>query len=96
MIFTPTEQERQAQAFDPDKLAAIVASIQTQGFAVVSDLVSPATCELLMQSVLEDADQVVANSDELTPTKRSPARAICSWGCAALRRLLRPIWWLIR
>ena len=39
MIFTPSEQERQAQAFDPDKLAAIVASIQTQGFAVVSDLV---------------------------------------------------------
>ena len=30
MIFTPSEQERQAQAFDPDKLAAIVASIQTK------------------------------------------------------------------
>ena len=70
MIFTPSEQERQAQAFDPDKLAAIVARIQTQGFAVVSDLVSPATCELLMQSVLEDADQVVAHSEELTPHEK--------------------------
>ena len=64
MIFTPTEQERQAQAFDPDKLAAIVARIQTQGFAVIRGLVSPASWELLMQSVLEDADQVVAHSEE--------------------------------
>ena len=44
MPFSITEQERNQGQVTAEKLAAIVHDIETLGYAVVSDLVSPATC----------------------------------------------------
>ena len=55
-----TEAEHSAGAFDADKLAAIIARIRQDGFAVVGNIVSSASCRLLMESVLEDAQLVRA------------------------------------
>ena len=88
MIFELTRQELETKCLAADKLSAILANIQTQGFVVVKDLVSPSTCELLKQSILEDADRVVTETEGLTPHEKSywtgslaigitPLRSIC-------------------
>ena len=74
MIFELTEKERESQSLRVDKLSAILAAIQTQGFAVVNGLISPSTCDLLKQSILEDADKVVLNTKELTPHEKVTGR----------------------
>jgi hypothetical protein len=60
MTFEVTKAERSAGAMSPDKIAAIGNTIETRGYAVVSGLISPDTCELLAASVLEDAERVRA------------------------------------
>ena len=60
MTFNITEGERDRGMLEPAKLAAIATAVATRGFAVVTDLISISTCELLMASVLEDAQRVRA------------------------------------
>ena len=74
MIFELTRQELESKCLAADKLSAILANIQTQGFVVVKDLVSPSTCELLKQSILEDADRVVTETEGLTPHEKVTGR----------------------
>ena len=57
-MFTITNEERNAGSLDSDKLASIVNDISAQGYAVVADLVSEETRELLMESVREDAEAI--------------------------------------
>ncbi len=60
MPFHISEQERLTGTIEATKLAAIVNDIQTVGYAVVQDIVSPETCKLLTQSILEDVERVRA------------------------------------
>jgi ectoine hydroxylase-related dioxygenase (phytanoyl-CoA dioxygenase family) len=64
MTFKISDQERQTGSIDNDKLAAIVSDIRTIGYAVVEDIVSQETCELLTGSVLEDVERVRATGKE--------------------------------
>ena len=56
--FDITEDEREFGALSPEKLKKIRHSFETTGYAVVSGLIPPETCALLLQSVLEDVAQV--------------------------------------
>jgi len=60
MTFSVTEEERSNGALAAEKIALITSEISTRGFAVVTGLISPQTCELLLTSVLEDAQRVRA------------------------------------
>lgn len=60
MPFHISEQERLSGSIDAAKLAAIVHDIRTVGYAVVQDIVSPDSCELLAQSIVDDAERVRA------------------------------------
>ena len=66
MPFSITEQERDQGKVTAEKLAAIVHDVETIGYAVVSDLVTPATCQLLAEAILEDVAEVRALA---TPTR---------------------------
>lgn len=55
-----TPAERAAGAIAPEKLAAIKREIETIGFAVVEDIVTVESCDLLTASVLEDVERVRA------------------------------------
>lgn len=58
MSFQISDQEHEAGAIEAGKLTAIVNEIRTVGYAVLQDIVSPETCDLLTRSVLEDAERV--------------------------------------
>ncbi len=58
MPFQISEQERKAQTIDADKLAAIVNEVRTIGYAVVEDIISQETCDVLAVCILEDAERV--------------------------------------
>ena len=58
MAFHISAEERTAGTIQSVKLAAIVHDIRTVGYAVVQDIVSAETCELLTQSILEDVERV--------------------------------------
>ncbi len=68
-MYTITSEEKAEGRLDPDKLASIVNDINTQGYAVVADLVSEETRRLLMESVREDAEAIYS-ADELTPHEK--------------------------
>ena len=61
--FDITKSEREAGALTPEKLAKIRKSFETIGYAVVGGLISPDTCKLLHQSVLEDVDLIRTRPD---------------------------------
>lgn len=58
MSYQISKSEREAGTIDANKLAAIVSDIRAIGFAVVEDIVSQETCELLTNSILEDTERV--------------------------------------
>ena len=58
--FAITQDERNAGSLTPEKLNQIRSSFATSGYAVVSRFISPATCDLLLQAVLEDVALVRA------------------------------------
>ena len=68
-MYTITDEERKAGRLDADKLASVVNDISMQGYAVVADLVSEETRQLLMASVREDAQSIRATG-ELTPHEK--------------------------
>ncbi len=68
-MYTITDEERTTGSLTADKLTGVVDDISQQGYAVVADLVSEATRELLLASVREDARAIRA-SDELTPHEK--------------------------
>ncbi len=55
-----TAAERADGTIAPEKLAAIVRDIETIGFAVVEDIVTVESCDMLVDSVLEDVEKVRA------------------------------------
>lgn len=65
IYFDITQDERKAGTLMPDKLKRIRSSFEINGYAVVSRFISPETCELLLQSVLEDV-ALVRQQPELT------------------------------
>lgn len=60
MTYQISQQEREAGVIDGETLAAITRDIRSIGYAVLEDIVSHETCELLAQSVLEDVERVRA------------------------------------
>ena len=60
MIFNLSQAEKESGTIADDTLSSIVHQIETIGFAVIEDLVSRETCDLLSTSVLEDVDKVKA------------------------------------
>lgn len=66
MHFDITPEERKANSLTLDKLKKIRHSFETNGYAVVSGIVSPENCELLLQSVLEDV-ATIRSRPGLTP-----------------------------
>ena len=60
MTYHVTDEERSAETIPADKLADITADIASTGYAVVSGLIPSGTCEMLMASILEDAERVRA------------------------------------
>ena len=56
--FDITQAEREAGSLAPSKLAQLRDSFETNGYAVVSGLISAETCDLLLQSVLEDVAHI--------------------------------------
>lgn len=65
-----TNQERVSGTVSAEKLSKIIHEIQTVGFAVVENLVSVETCELLAASIREDVE-VVRASGKLTPHEKA-------------------------
>lgn len=63
MTYELTDREIRHGRFEPEKLKQIGADIRARGFAVVSGLVSEESRQLLMESVLEDAEAVRANGE---------------------------------
>ena len=60
IVFNVTDDERAGEQLRGEKLATIAQEIASTGYAVVEGLVSPETCELLLNSVVEDAGAVKA------------------------------------
>ena len=60
MIFEILDEEKKAGTLAPEKLQAIVEQIQTVGYAVLSNLVSKDSCELLAESIQEDVAKIRA------------------------------------
>jgi ectoine hydroxylase-related dioxygenase (phytanoyl-CoA dioxygenase family) len=60
MTYHVTDEERSAETIAADKLADITADIASKGYAVVSGLIPSEICEMLMASILEDAQQIRA------------------------------------
>lgn len=73
MVYSISDEEVAAGQVSAEKLAAIVADIRSSGYAVVSGLVSAASCELLAASIVEDA-QHIKTQDELTPHEQRTGR----------------------
>lgn len=61
--FDITQDERKSGALTPEKLKRMRDSFETNGYAVVSDFISSETCDLLIQSVLEDVGLVRSRPD---------------------------------
>jgi hypothetical protein len=70
MTYHVTEQEVSTGEISEDKLSRIAEDIAATGYAVVGGLIPPEVCELLMASVLEDAEQVRALG-EATPHEKA-------------------------
>ena len=69
--FDISDTEREAGALSQEKIALIQQSFKNNGFAVVSGLISPETCKLLHQSVLEDVAQIRTKPDLTTHEQRT-------------------------
>ena len=69
--FVATDDELASGALELETLDAIRASISEQGYAVVANLISDETCELLMGSVLEDAAIVRAQAKKTAHEDRT-------------------------
>jgi len=61
MNFEATQEEFHAGSLTPEKLSAVRESISSNGFAVISGLISPESCELLLPAMLEDVKIVRAD-----------------------------------
>ena len=70
MTYDVTEHEVSTGVMSADKLSAIAEDIATIGYAVVGGLIPSDVCELLMASVLEDAEQIRALG-ETTPHEKA-------------------------
>ena len=57
-LYNLTFEEQQTGVITTEKLARIVSDISSHGFAVVTGLISPESCELLMASATEDVKAV--------------------------------------
>jgi ectoine hydroxylase-related dioxygenase (phytanoyl-CoA dioxygenase family) len=64
MSFQISQQERAAETISAEKLAAIVHAVRTIGYAVVEDIISQETCNLLADCILEDAQRVRGNGKQ--------------------------------
>ena len=69
--FDITQQERKAGSLAPDKLKRIRSSFETIGYAVVSGFISAETCDLLLQSILEDVALIRTRSEPTRHEKRT-------------------------
>lgn len=69
--FDITEDERQAGTLTAEKLQQIRNSFETNGYAVISRFVSPETCDLLLEAVLEDVALVRSRSEPTRHEQRT-------------------------
>ena len=72
MFYTATNSDHRAGTLPADALKKITQSIHHDGFAVVGNLVSQETRDILLPTVLEDAD-IVRSGGELTPHEQRTA-----------------------
>ena len=66
-MYTATAAEHAAGSLAPEALDGVLASLHTDGFAVVSGLLSEECCALLAASVLEDVQLIRKDAREPTP-----------------------------
>ena len=69
--FTITDDERRSGTLAADKLQSIRHDFETIGYAVVGDLISAETCDLLLESVLKDVVKVRARPEPTTHEQRT-------------------------
>ncbi len=70
MLIELTDSEINSGIIDPAKLQTAATEIASTGYVVMTGLVSPDSCALLMEAILEDVDQV-REPDKLTPHEKA-------------------------
>ncbi|TNF81727.1 MAG: hypothetical protein EP301_12275, partial [Gammaproteobacteria bacterium] len=88
-MYAMTDEEKNFGRVDPDKLACIVSDIELKGYAVVANLVSEETRQLLMASVREDAEAVRA-ANALTPHEKHTGEGHLQLGLRRRAPYVRP------
>lgn len=71
MIYELTQEEARSGRIDPDKLRKIADDIRGCGYAVVAGLISDESRQLLMSSVLEDAEMIRGRGEVTDHEKRT-------------------------
>jgi ectoine hydroxylase-related dioxygenase (phytanoyl-CoA dioxygenase family) len=71
MTYTLTNEEASTSRIDSDTLSRIGEDIRTRGYAVVANLVSEESRQLLMNSVLEDAEMIRGSGEMTDHEKRT-------------------------
>ncbi len=89
MMFSVTDEERTHGQLDSVKLTAIAHEIASTGYAVVDGLVSMETCDLLLNSVIEDAD-AVKSQGILTPHEKHTGEGHLQLGLRRYAPYVRP------
>lgn len=69
MPYRLSEEEKCSGNVSSETLSAIIGDIRRFGYAVVEDLISEETCELLTESVLEDVELIRATGEQTTHEK---------------------------
>ncbi len=89
MPYRVTVEERSAKRLAEKKLDAIANDFASTGYAVVAGLIPAATCELLMASILEDAERVRARG-QLTPHEERTGRGHLQLGLRRYAPYVQP------
>ena len=89
MTFVLSQQEFERGEISEDKLDAIASDIEKRGFAVVAPIIPPEVCDLLAQSVLDDAERVRA-AGQVTPHEERTARGHLQLGLRRYAPYVRP------
>ena len=89
MTYMCTESELSQGKLDPEKLQQMGDDFRNRGYAVVTGLISEESQKLLMDSVVEDAEQVRASS-EMTPHEKHTGQGHLQLGLRRSAPYVRP------
>ncbi len=89
MSYHVTDDERSAGTISTDKLSEITADIASQGYAVVSGLIPIEACDVLMATILEDAERVRATGKS-TPHEERTGRGHLQLGLRRYAPYVKP------